>query len=258
MEKLWYAYWWKTEEKSRWELQRSWLIRECRTTAFGREIAGYEIALPGKAQPAVQSGNEAAAAWKKWERTLRKLQRRHRKAVSRAGRSPEAAESAEDGRLLCSWENPAFPLSMIEQFYRERQAALRIERDGDTEQLILVEPEPAFLEGAYASYNYITVVTDWAAAYEELRERIYQDSGLLLRCREDEAQLHFPQKPALVLDMRKRASQPPDCYRNLPAGSVYLDMAENGEKRRRLYAKCREIRYFSLGNALDTALHNTV
>lgn len=116
-----------------------------------------------------------------------------------------------------------------------------------------------FLEDSYGRLNGLTVVSP---AFEEgmtvplhemvpYYEFLYDQTGLpVLGCGGLPA---FSRKGAAVVDLRKgyRPS-----WRNLPEGSLYLDLTSDQEKERLIAVKRRDICYAAAFNFLDTHIRN--
>lgn len=249
MEKIIYLYLWSEREKgsvkkpgffSRFFIKSYPFFRK-EAVLYGCLVVGYEI---------------RAAGWPECEETVR-----FEKTLKEL-EACVAAEKTEESPVVYGWQNPVFPAELQTGFY-ESFCALKGQLGYGAEQLILMESDEnsgykqvsKLLKEVYFPYNYVTVVTKKPEAYEQLQAQIYEDTGLMIRCEKDARNLRFPEKKTVALDWRKEITE---CYKNLPEGTLYLDFASVWAKKRKLWVKCRGIRYFSLGNTLDTDLHNTV
>ncbi|MDY4068894.1 MAG: hypothetical protein SOY45_03320, partial [Lachnospiraceae bacterium] len=107
----------------------------------------------------------------------------------------------------------------------------------------------------YPEYNYMTILTDQPALFKPVMEEAAEESGLYIRCMAKEKNVLFPDKRTVILDLDRELAP---CYRHFPGEALYVTPWNSVEKKRRLQAKCPQIACFSMLNALDTVLHNTV
>lgn len=205
----------------------------------------------------------------RFDRTLRKIKKELQK-----NEMQNVTGLSEDAFLFCSWEEKRFPTELMLSFYQScRKENLFVFR---AEQLIFLDgweadEENSWLEGElggdrnwpaltvmeeiYTTYNYVTIVTARAKAWQAFVELAYEEYGLSVRCVGDNDSLTFRDKKTLVVDLDGTGKR---CIRNFPESSVYLDMHRTKEKGRRIAAKCGKIPYLSLRNALDTLLRDGV
>ncbi len=179
---------------------------------------------------------------------------------------------SENAFLFYSWQEELLPAELMLAYYRRSQREnLLVFR---AEQLIFVDgrkesgengesslwemsgdPQLTIMEEIYASFNYVTIITERAEAWQEFAEDAYEEYGLSVRCVRDNAGLTFREKKTLILDTAKDGCR---CMGNFPPESVYLDLLRTKNKSRRIAVRCGRIPYLSLHNALDTVLRDGV
>ena len=177
------------------------------------------------------------------------------------------AESILSELIARGGTEPVFPEEMVYRFFDETVRA-HCKSAGVAEQLILIAPDTEeesvseYLEEAlllsyrlYPEYNYMTILTDQPALFKPVIEEAAEESGLYIRCMAKEKNVLFPDKRTVILDLDRELAP---CYRHFPGEALYVTPWNSVEKKRRLQAKCPQIACFSMLNALDTVLHNTV
>lgn len=200
----------------------------------------------------------------RWNRTLRKLKRQiqKREMQKMTGMSGNAF-------LFCGWREHRYPPELMCAFYKScyenNVFVLRAEQlifldgweaeEGDRLWQELDDPELMFLSEIYTTYNYLTIVTDRTAFWQEFAEEAYEEYGLSVRRTVDGENVTFREKKTLVVDLGREVRK---CCGNFPSGSVYLDLRETYDKTRGIFEKCGEIPRLSLRNALDTVRKDTV
>lgn len=99
----------------------------------------------------------------------------------------------------------------------------------------------------YGDLNGLLIYTDQEDAWEELVEKAYEESGLIVQCNRNP----FPDSGGntLFLDFDDREFK--DC-RTLPKRTVYIDLAPTKEKKRMILAKRKDIAYCDYAKCLDT------
>lgn len=237
------------------------LERNGRQSAVAQDGRRVERMRPKKAASRYEK-----SSYRRLCRTLRKINRR----ISR--KEQKTTEMSEKNFIVCQWEDCILPPELLIHFYRKCQEEnIFVFR---AQQLIFVdgwkqsaeaeqrmewdrndEPELRLMREIYSTYNYATVVTQREEFWQEFAETAYEEYGLSVRCTQDDRNLRFREKPTLIVDMCRDGAK---CCRNFPQSSVYMDLRESGDKMRRISAKCREIPYISLRNALDTVLKDTL
>ena len=177
------------------------------------------------------------------------------------------AESILSELIARGGTEPVFPEEMVYRFFAETTRA-HCKSEGVAEQLILIAPDTEeesslkYLEETlllsyrlYPEYNYMTILTDQPALFKPVMEEAAEESGLYIRCMAKEKNVLFPDKRTVILDLDRELAP---CYRHFPGEALYVTPWNSVEKKRRLQAKCPQIACFSMLNALDTVLHNTV
>lgn len=106
-----------------------------------------------------------------------------------------------------------------------------------------------FVEEVFGQLNGLYMIGKEDTFYmEELAQRIYEDSGLLIS--------FLPEIPetdgrrTTVVELRKNARPP---VRSMAFGCLYLDMTSDPAKKRLIVEKRTDISYISVRNYLDTA-----
>ena len=205
---------------------------------------------------------------KRFRRTIETISRRiSESGWERARLLCNGAETTFGEEIGGSGAEPVFPEEMLYRYFGDATRAYG-KNKGMAEQLILIAPDTEeesaseYLEEAlllsyrlYPEYNYMTILTDQPAVFEPVMEEAAEESGLYIRCMEKEKNVLFPDKRTAILDLDRELAP---CYRHFPGGAVYVTPWDSVEKKRRLQAKCPQIACFSMLNALDTVLHNTV
>lgn len=224
----------------------------------------------GEKRDSVHTKAEAAYRRKRRRlmRTLQKIENRW-KSEGNKGEMLAGADRQNTAFFFLGWELPDYPYALLKRFYERCRVQDR--RAKMAEQLILIdgehdadifhvaledaEKEMTFVSEICGSYNYVTIITERAEAWNELKEWAYMEYGLSIRCSSDGKELHFLDKRTLIVDFSPESRK---CCKHYPKQSVYLDFAETEEKKRMISVKCREIPYLSVRNALDTALKDKV
>lgn len=123
---------------------------------------------------------------------------------------------------------PELLLLLLREMLGDRQpeALVMLEReDGDWREQS--ERCAAIIGAVYGSLNHLTVVTKHPEAYAELTERLYEDSGLVLRCLENPAP-GYPYGPeAVVMDFRGKRKGKRGYF---PRDAVWLDICAQTPK----------------------------
>lgn len=236
----------------------------------GREAALLWQDAQGEKRDGVQT--KAGAAYRKKRsrlmRTLRKIEKQ-RKCECKKGEMLAGTDRQNAAFLFLGWEVPEYPYALLKRFYEKCRA--QDERAKAAEQLILIDGgngtdtfhvaleetdrEMTFVSEICGTYNYVTIITERAEAWDELKEHAYMEYGLSIRCGRDGKELHFLEKRTLIVDFGQES---PKCCKNYPKQSIYMDFIGTEEKKRVISVKCREIPYVSVRNALDTALKDKV
>lgn len=239
-----------------------WPVVAC--TVVGMDAAGF--ASYERSNGVERTGAEKkrdrrlAATLRKLHQRLQKKEERQKRGLARKKEMSNMTLMSEETFLFCRWRDVLFPSELLIRFYEESRRGnplvLRAEQlivldgfqDGSTKEMTLVSQ-------IYASYNYITIVTHRAEAWETFADTAYEEYGISVRRVCDAAGLRFREKRTLILDL---SFAMPKCRRAFPKDSVYMDLGGGDDKKRRLSVKCAQIPYLSLYNALDTAMKDTV
>lgn len=247
-------------------------------TALGFPIVEYKIEGIGEEEAAELEADTERGAGKgnllpvrerrsrriRWNRTLKKIKKQIQKNEMR-----KMTGMSGDAFLFCGWREYRYPPELMCAFYKScyenNVFVLRAEQlifldgweeeEGDRLWRELDDPELAFLSEIYTTYNYLTIVTDRAAFWQEFTEEAYEEYGLSVRRTEDGENVTFREKKTLIVDLGREMRK---CCGNFPPGSVYLDFRETYDKTRGIFEKCGEIPRLSLRNALDTVRKDTV
>ncbi len=223
------------------------------------------------------AGRAMRRRYMRWNRTLRGIRKRMQKEEKL-----KMTGVSEDALLFCSWKRGGISAELLLRFYRhcyrqnvlvfraeqlivldrrtegceetapaaeEETPALVWVREPETESPDTAGPEREVLQEIYTTFNYATIVTCRAAAWQEFADMAYEEYGLSVRCAPDNETLTFRNRKTLILDfgLRERA-----CSGNFPPDSVYMDLYPSYDKGDAVAAECGRIPYISLWNALDT------
>lgn len=106
-----------------------------------------------------------------------------------------------------------------------------------------------FVEEAFGQLNGLYLIGKEDTFYmEELAQRIYEDSGLLISFLSEIPETDG--RRTTVVELRKNARPP---VRSMAFGCLYLDMTSDPAKKRLIVEKRTDISYISVRNYLDTA-----
>lgn len=202
-------------------------------------------------------------------KTLKKIEKRMKIEEIKQREMRAKTDGRSAAFLFLGWEVPEYPYALLKRFYEKYRA--QDERAKAAEQLILIDggngtdtfhvaleeadKEMTLVSEICGTYNYVTIITERAEAWDELKEHAYMEYGLSIRCGRDGKELHFLEKRTLIVDFGQES---PKCCKNYPKQSIYMDFVGTEEKKRVISVKCREIPYLSVRNALDTALKDKV
>lgn len=202
-------------------------------------------------------------------KTLKKIEKQMKIKEIKQGEMQAKTDGRDAAFLFLGWEMPDYPYALVKRFYEKYRA--QDERVKAAEQMILVDggngtdtfhvaseeddKEMTFVSEICGEYNHVTIITERAEAWNELKEHAYMEYGLSIRCSEDRRDIHFLEKRTLIVDFGRESRK---CCKNYPKRSIYMDFAETREKKHVISAKCRDIPYVSMRNALDTALKDRV